>query len=75
MSIHNQSTPDSLERAVLSAMREETSRIVEEEAQAAAVRVKERVRGIVGQIATKIATFTSFERRRDELLITVKITQ
>lgn len=64
---------DNLHTLVLHAMEKETQRIVEEEAVNAAERVLERVRVQVGQIATQVASYVSYERRYDELIITVKL--
>ena len=62
---------DWLHKAVLSALETETKKVVEEEAANAAKRVEERVRGMLGQIATNIATHVSFEGFGRELRITV----
>lgn len=67
--------PDNIEQALQEAMRQQTCKIVEEEAEAAAKRVSERVRAMAGQIATKVVSETSFQRRGNELVMTVKIPQ
>lgn len=64
---------DRLHRAILDAMESETKKIVEEEAQKAGIRVEERVRGMAGEIATQVSTWTSFSQRMQEVVITVKI--
>jgi hypothetical protein len=64
---------DALHRAILSAMKAETKRIVEEEAKAAATRVEERVRGLSGEIATRVASWVEYSQNRNELRITVKL--
>ena len=66
-------TLDDLYKVVLHAMEKETQRIVEEEAKNAAERVEERVRAQAGQIATKIASYVSYEQMRNELIITVRL--
>lgn len=63
---------DGLYQAVIYAMKKQTQRIVEEEAKNAAERVEERVRAQAGQIATKVASYVSYEPRFNELIITVK---
>jgi hypothetical protein len=50
-----------------------TRRIVDEEAKNAAIRVEERVRGLAGEIATKVATFVTYEALRNEVRITVRL--
>lgn len=64
---------DHLERAILNAMQEETNRIIEEESKNAAKRVEERVRGMAGEIATRVASWVSYESMRNELRITVSL--
>ena len=54
-------------------MNEETLRIVDEEAKNAAKRVEERVRGLAGEIATKVASYVSYEAMRNEIRITVAL--
>ena len=66
-------TENLLLEALKQAIDKETAKIVEEEAEAAAVRVWERVRGMVGQIATKLATDIQFDRLGTDLRILVKI--
>ena len=62
-----------IQEIILRAMEQETARIVEEEAKKAAERVVDRVRGLTGEIATKVASQVNFEARRDELRITVML--
>lgn len=62
-----------LHKAILKAMEAETNRIIEEEAKVAASRVEERIRGLVGQVATKVSSYVNFETGRDRLIITVKL--
>lgn len=50
----------------------ETQRIVNEEAQAAAKRVEERVRGLVGSIATKVFSDIRMEQMGHDLVIRVQ---
>jgi hypothetical protein len=57
---------DRLHKAILAALETETKQIVEEEAKKAAERAEQRVRGMLGQIAT----FEGFGR---ELRITVHL--
>jgi hypothetical protein len=64
---------DNLHQVVLHALEKETQRIVEEEAKNAAERVEERVRAQAGQIATKVASYVSYQPRFNELIITVKL--
>jgi hypothetical protein len=64
---------DQLRKAILDAMETETRQIVDEEAKNAAARVEERVRGLIGGIATKVASFVSYETMQNELLITVRL--
>jgi len=64
---------DNLRQVVLHAMEKETQRIVEEEAKNAAERVEERVRAQAGQIATKVASYVSYEPGFNELRITVRL--
>lgn len=64
---------DQLLAAVTSAMETATKRIVEEEAKSAAARVEERVRGMAGEIATKVASWVNYERCGNELRITVRL--
>jgi hypothetical protein len=66
-------TTEQLHKSIINAMQAETQRIVDEEARAAAVRVEERVRGMTGQIATRVASYVSYETGRNELRITVRI--
>jgi CO dehydrogenase/acetyl-CoA synthase alpha subunit len=63
---------DSMHRAVLDALDKETKRIVEEEAQAAAARVVERVRGKTGEIAAKLASYVDYRQMQEGLIITVR---
>lgn len=67
------SRQDRFHRAVHEAMDQETRKIVDEEAKAAAARVEERVRGLAGQIATKLARCVHMDRSMDEIRITVKL--
>lgn len=62
-----------IQKAIVDAMNERTQRIVEEEAAAAAERVKTRVRGLAGQVATTVCSFVTYEQVRNELRITVKL--
>lgn len=62
-----------IQEMVLRTMREETERIVTEEALAAADRVAERVRGLTGSIATRVAAQVNFSEMRNELIISVKL--
>jgi hypothetical protein len=64
---------DRLHKAILAALETETKQIVEEEAKKAAERAEQRVRGMLGQIATSIATHVSFEGFGRELRITVHL--
>jgi hypothetical protein len=64
---------DRLHKAILVVLETETRQIVEEEAKKAGERVEERVRGMLGQIATSIATHVSFEAFGRELRITVQL--
>lgn len=64
---------DHLHKAILAKMDEETRRIVDEEAKNAADRVEERVRGLAGEIATKVASWVSYQAMRDEIRITVAL--
>ena len=64
---------EDVHRAILDVMKKETERIVDEEAEAAAIRVRDRVRGMAGEIATRTATFVHFQRLDKELRITVEI--
>ena len=63
----------SLHKAILKAMSEETRRIVDEEAKNAAKRVEERVRAQAGQIATQVASFVMYERGMNEVRISVRL--
>ena len=63
---------DRFENAILDAMKAETERIVEEEAKAASLRVESRVKMLVTQLSVSLASQTSFERRDQNLLITVR---
>jgi flagellar motility protein MotE (MotC chaperone) len=63
---------DSMQRAVLDALEKETKRIVEEEAQAAAARVVERVKGMTGEIAAKLASYVDYRQMQEGLVITVR---
>lgn len=62
-----------LHLAVLKALEVETNRIVEEEANAAAARVRERIRLLAGQVATKVSSYVSYETMQGNLVITVKL--
>jgi len=73
LAIMNTPTTDQLHKAILHAMETETRRIVEEEAKNAAARVEERVRAQAGQIATKVASYVSYEAMRNEVRITVRL--
>ncbi len=66
-------TLDDLYKVVLHTLEKETQRIVEEEAKNAAQRVEERVRAQAGQIATKVASYVSYESMMSELRITVRL--
>ncbi len=68
-----QSGMDRLHKTILDAMEQETRRIVDEESRNAAKRVEERVRGLAGQIATKVASWVSYEAMRNEVRITVSL--
>lgn len=63
----------SLQAAVAKAIEEETRRIIEQEAKKAAIEVEMRVRGMIGQIATKLTSHISFERFGQDLRITVRL--
>jgi hypothetical protein len=63
---------DTLHRLILSALDNEVKRIVAEEAEAAAKRVEERVRGETGKIAAKVSSYVSYNTMRDEVIITVR---
>ncbi len=69
----NNPPQDLFHAAILKKMEAETLRIVEEESENAANRVRERVRGLAGSIATEVATWVSYDTMRNELRITVKI--
>lgn len=62
-----------IQEIILRAMEQETARIVEEEAKKAAERVVDRVRGLTGEIATKVASNICFEGGRHEMRITVRL--
>lgn len=62
-----------LHKAILKALEVETNRIIEEEAKVAASRVEERIRGLVGQVATKVSSYVSYETMQSNLVITVKL--
>ncbi len=64
-----------IEEAIKETMRQQTVKIVEEEAEAASKRVVERVRAMAGQIATRVVSECSFQRMGSELVMTVKIPQ
>jgi superfamily I DNA and RNA helicase len=68
---------DRLHQAILEKLKEETQNIVEEEAKEAAKRVEQRVRGLAGSIATKVASWVTyrpgFDNPRQEIVITVKL--
>lgn len=64
---------DKLHAAIQQAMDTETRRIVDEEAKAAANRVEQRVRGMAGQIATRVATHVSFQHMGHETRIIVRL--
>jgi hypothetical protein len=64
---------DRLHEAVLTALQSATAQIIDEEAKAAAIRVEERVRGLAGQIATKIASHVNYQADRHEVRITVRL--
>ena len=59
--------------AIKAAIESETRKIVDEEAKAAAARVEERVRGMIGSIATKVASHVSYERFQNNVVITVRL--
>lgn len=65
-------TDDQLHQQILLAMNAEVKRIIEEEAQNAAKKVEERVRGMTGQIATKVASWVEYTIGARELRITVR---
>ena len=69
----NTQNMDQLHKAILAKMEEETRRIVDEEAKNAAKRVEERVRGLAGEIATRVASWVSYEAMRNEIRITVAL--
>lgn len=54
------------------AMAQRITRIVEDEAKKAADETQRRVRQMVGEIVSEVATFYSFEKRGQDLVITVK---
>jgi hypothetical protein len=64
---------DDLRQVVQHHLEKQTQLIVEEEAKNAAERVEERVRAQAGQIATKVASYVSYQPRFNELIITVKL--
>lgn len=64
---------DRLQKSIVQAMESETRRIVDEEAKNAATRVEERVRGLIGQIATKAASWVEYSTFGNELRITVRL--
>lgn len=71
--IHQPIPTDRISQGIIDLMQKETAKIVEEEAKLAATRVEERVRGLTGQIATRVASYVSFESNRNQLTITVKL--
>lgn len=73
MNAQRESKMDSLQRAILDVMESETRRIVDEEAKSAAERVEQRVRAMAGQIATRVASYVTFDAFQQELRITVQI--
>lgn len=64
---------DRFRLSIMGVLEAETKKIVDEEAKKAGERVEERVRGMLGQIATRIATQVSFEGFGRELRITVQL--
>lgn len=62
---------DSLSSKIYRVMEAEITRIVEEEAEAAAKRVQARVRGMTGQIAARCLEHYTFERLGNQLVIRV----
>lgn len=64
--------PDNMQAAIAEAMQSRITAIVNEEAKAAAARVEERVRGITGEIAAKVAAWTEFQSFGSHLTITVR---
>ena len=61
-----------LKAIVLKTMREETIRIVEEEAKIAADKVEKRIRGMAGQVAMEASKQYSVYEQQDNLIITIK---
>jgi hypothetical protein len=66
-------TTDRLHQLVLDALDTRIKEIVDEEAKSAALRVETRVRGMVGEIATRVCSYVHFERRANDLRITVEL--
>jgi dihydroneopterin aldolase len=67
-------TSDALCQAIHRMMEQETARIIEVEAKAAAERVADRVRGMTGEIAARVSKMITYEHPlRNELVITVRI--
>lgn len=64
---------DMLHEAIVNQLKERTKEIVKEEANYAAARVEERVRGLAGQIATQVSSWVNYQTLRNEIIITVKI--
>jgi hypothetical protein len=68
--VRDQST---FQQTILAGIEAETKRICAEEADAAAERVKQRVRGLYGTIATRLLSETSFRMNGNHLTISVRI--
>ncbi len=64
--------PDKMQAAIAEAMRLQIEAVVEEEAKAAAKRVEERVRGMTGQIAAKVASMVDYQEMQNRIIITVR---
>jgi D-ribose pyranose/furanose isomerase RbsD len=63
---------EQLQRSLEASLRTEIAQIIEEESNAAAERVRERVRGKTGEIAAKVASWVDFQKMTNELRITVR---
>ena len=66
-------TNDALGNAIMAAFRKEIERVANEEAEAAAERVKQRTRRSIAQIAASLHDHYSIERMGKDLVIRVKI--
>lgn len=64
-----------LETALLAGVKREATRIVSEEADAAAERVRERIGGMVDQLALSVLSQYRIEQRAGEILIRVDKTE